>query len=179
MSFRKFTHNNATHFLYFTVYLGHAHMCGAGLKYEVYDLNGNVHRCAIDDQEAVLWLISQYQPIELSCAYAELERWWKAHKDKKLANGYIEFLGITPVPMEIEAAEKNISQYGQQMVNRHMTYRTFTRSSTSLTDLVKTRKRTVKQGLTFTAARDACKSYNDNRTSRQLRKGTLMEFESE
>jgi len=38
---------------------------------------------------------------------------------------------------------------------------------------------TVDTGLTLEEARRQCEEYNKNRTSAQIRKGTMMEFESE
>ena len=60
-----------------------------------------------------------------------------------------------------------------------MKYRTFKRSCRNFKEFSKSRKMTVDTGLTLEEARRQCEEYNKNRTSAQIRKGTMMEFESE
>jgi len=55
-------------------------------------------------------------------------------------------------------------------------YKTFIRSCTNWTTFAKGRKTTVNTGQTYDQAREQCKTYNDNRIARQIRKGTMMEF---
>ena len=57
-----------------------------------------------------------------------------------------------------------------------MTYKTFKRSCTSWQQFGSARKITVDTGLSLEQARRRCTKYNDNRTQRQIRKGTKMEF---
>ncbi len=60
-----------------------------------------------------------------------------------------------------------------------MTYRTFKRSARNWEEFASARKSTVDTGLTYDEARERCKEYNENRTSRQIAKGTKLEFDSE
>lgn len=60
-----------------------------------------------------------------------------------------------------------------------MTYRTFIRSATCLRTLASARKVTVSRGLSEAEARADCDAYNDNRTARQVRRGTKLEYERE
>lgn len=57
-----------------------------------------------------------------------------------------------------------------------MAYKTFTRSANSLEEFSRARKRTVETGLTLQEAQQRCKEYNNNRTPKQIRKGTKLEF---
>jgi hypothetical protein len=59
------------------------------------------------------------------------------------------------------------------------TYKTFLRSCTDWKSFASARKITQDTGLTFEEAFAACKNYNANRTTAQLRKGTKMEFTRE
>lgn len=59
------------------------------------------------------------------------------------------------------------------------TFKTFKRSATSFATFASARKITVDTGLTEEEARRQCKSFNDNRTSAQIRRGTKMEYTSE
>ena len=58
-------------------------------------------------------------------------------------------------------------------------YRTFKRSCTSLREFASARKITEDTGLTYEQARERCEEFNNNRTPRQVHKGTKMEFESQ
>jgi hypothetical protein len=60
-----------------------------------------------------------------------------------------------------------------------MSYRTFLRSCKNWQEFASARKVTQERGLTYNEARAACEDYNENRTSRQIAKGTKMEFEEE
>lgn len=60
-----------------------------------------------------------------------------------------------------------------------MTYRTFKRSATGWRSFGSARQITVDRGLTYSQARERCDKYNDNRTSAQKRKGTMLEFTKE
>lgn len=42
--------------------------------------------------------------------------------------------------------------------------------------MAKARKITDSTGLTYEQARERCEWYNSNRTARQIKKGTMMEF---
>ena len=55
-------------------------------------------------------------------------------------------------------------------------YKTFIRSCTDWKSFFKARKITQETGLTYEQARQRCEDYNKNRTSRQIRKGTMLEF---
>jgi hypothetical protein len=56
-------------------------------------------------------------------------------------------------------------------------YKTFTRSANNWKEFFKRgRKRTVETGLTYAQAIERCHTYNQNRTSRQIAKGTRLEF---
>lgn len=56
-------------------------------------------------------------------------------------------------------------------------YRTFKRSCTNWEQFGKARKITVDTGLTFLQAYKACREFNQNRTARQINRGTKLEFE--
>lgn len=56
-------------------------------------------------------------------------------------------------------------------------YRTFKRSCTNWEEFGKARKITVETGLTWQQAYEACQEFNQNRTSRQISRGTKLEFE--
>lgn len=58
-------------------------------------------------------------------------------------------------------------------------YRTFKRSCRNWREFARTRKITVDRGLTYAEAVARCKEFNDRRTPRQIRAGTLMEFDKE
>lgn len=55
-------------------------------------------------------------------------------------------------------------------------YKTFKRSCRNWQQFAKGRKITEETGLSYQTAKERCKEYNDNRTPRQIRKGTMMEF---
>lgn len=55
-------------------------------------------------------------------------------------------------------------------------YKTFIRSCTNWPTFARARKMTQETGLTHEQARQRCEDYNKNRNSRQIRKGTMMEF---
>jgi len=57
-----------------------------------------------------------------------------------------------------------------------MAYKTFKRSATNWRTFGSSRKITVDTGLSMAEARERCKQFNDNRTSRQIKKGTMLEF---
>lgn len=59
-----------------------------------------------------------------------------------------------------------------------MKYRTFIRSCRNWEQFARARKMTVERGLTIDQARQRCDHYNEHRTPAQVRKGTMMEFES-
>lgn len=58
-------------------------------------------------------------------------------------------------------------------------YKTFKRSCTNLEEFARARKITVDRGLTYEEARRQCQQFNNNRTARQIRRGTKMEFTKE
>ena len=58
-------------------------------------------------------------------------------------------------------------------------YKTFLRSCTDWKSFSSARKITQDTGLTYEEAQRRCADYNDNRTPRQIRKGTKMEFTRE
>lgn len=60
-----------------------------------------------------------------------------------------------------------------------MSYRSFKRSATSFPQFARARKITIDSGLTLDEALRQCARFNDNRDARQIRRGTLMEFERE
>lgn len=60
-----------------------------------------------------------------------------------------------------------------------VTYKTFLRSCTDWKSFAKARKITQDTGLTYEEAQRRCEQYNDNRTARQIKKGTKLEFTSE
>ena len=55
-------------------------------------------------------------------------------------------------------------------------YRTFLRSCVDWKSFAKARKITQETGLTYEQALARCEAYNTSRNSRQIRKGTKMEF---
>jgi len=59
------------------------------------------------------------------------------------------------------------------------TYRTFKRTANNFEEFASAKKVTVDTGLTIDEAREACKDFNDNRTSAQEGRGTMMEFINE
>lgn len=59
------------------------------------------------------------------------------------------------------------------------THKTFLRSATNWNQFATARKVTQETGLSYEEAQERCKQYNDNRTARQIRKGTKMEFMDE
>ncbi len=58
-------------------------------------------------------------------------------------------------------------------------YKTFLRSSTTFRQFASARKITQQRNLTYDQARDACLAYNKGRTTRQKRRGTMLEFTTE
>ncbi len=59
------------------------------------------------------------------------------------------------------------------------TYKTFLRSCTNWKQFGSGRKITQETGLSYETARQRCKDYNENRNSRQIKKGTMLEFTAE
>lgn len=59
------------------------------------------------------------------------------------------------------------------------TYKTFTRSARDWEEFASARKRTQDTGLTYEQAQAACKDFNDNRTTAQVKRGTKLEFTAE
>jgi hypothetical protein len=59
------------------------------------------------------------------------------------------------------------------------TYYTFLRSCTDWKSFASARKITQDTGLSYEEARQRCDDYNDNRSKRQIAKGTKMEFTRE
>ena len=59
------------------------------------------------------------------------------------------------------------------------TYRTFKRSCRNWQEFTTARKIHHIGNLTYAEAQEVCKQYNDNRTARQIAKGTKLEFERE
>ena len=59
------------------------------------------------------------------------------------------------------------------------TYKTFIRSCTNWQTFAKGRKMTQDTGLDYDTAKSRCAEYNKDRTPRQIRKGTMMEFTAE
>lgn len=55
-------------------------------------------------------------------------------------------------------------------------YKTFLRSCTNWKQFGSARKMTQETGLTYEQARQRCDDYKKARTSRQIRKGTMLEF---
>ena len=55
-------------------------------------------------------------------------------------------------------------------------YKIFKRSATSFNTFSSARKITIDTHLTEAQAREMCHNYNDNRTARQIRKGTKLEY---
>jgi hypothetical protein len=55
-------------------------------------------------------------------------------------------------------------------------YKTFKRSCTSFATMASARKITEETGLTYEQARQRCEDFNSNRTSKQISKGTKLEF---
>jgi hypothetical protein len=63
---------------------------------------------------------------------------------------------------------------------KHMQkYKTFIRSCTNWSEFGRGRKITQETGLTYEEARKRCQEYAKNRTARQIRKGTMLEFTAE
>lgn len=58
-------------------------------------------------------------------------------------------------------------------------YKTFKRSCTNWKQFSSGRKITEETGLSYEVARQRCEDFNKNRTSRQIRKGTMLEFTAE
>jgi hypothetical protein len=58
-------------------------------------------------------------------------------------------------------------------------YKTFLRSCTDWKSFFKARKITQDTGLSYEEAQRRCQEYEANRTPRQIRKGTKMEFTRE
>jgi len=56
------------------------------------------------------------------------------------------------------------------------TYKTFKRSATDWKSFASSRKITVETGLTYEQARERCELFNSTRTTRQIRRGTKLEF---
>ena len=59
------------------------------------------------------------------------------------------------------------------------TYKTFLRSCTNWREFGKARKITQETGLTYEQAQDRCAEYKKNRTARQIKRGTMLEFTRE
>lgn len=59
------------------------------------------------------------------------------------------------------------------------TYRTFIRSCKDWKSFASARKITQATRLSYSEAQEMCREYNNNRNSRQIRRGTKMEFEQE
>ena len=59
------------------------------------------------------------------------------------------------------------------------TYKTFLRSCNNWKEFAKSRKITQDTGLSYSEAVARCDYYNDNRSARQIAKGTKMEFTAE
>jgi hypothetical protein len=55
-------------------------------------------------------------------------------------------------------------------------YKTFIRSCVDWKSFGSARKIINETGLTYSQARERCAEYNKNRTTRQIRKGTMLEF---
>jgi hypothetical protein len=55
-------------------------------------------------------------------------------------------------------------------------YKTFIRSCVNWEQFAKSRKMTQETGLSYEQAKQRCEDYNKKRNSRQIRKGTMMEF---
>lgn len=58
-------------------------------------------------------------------------------------------------------------------------YKTFTRAANNWEQFAHARKVTHDTGLTYEQAVERCKQYNDNRNTRQKRRGLKMEFTKE
>jgi len=58
-------------------------------------------------------------------------------------------------------------------------YRTFKRSCTNWEEFGSARKMTEETGLTCAEAQERCETFNGRLTSRQLKKGTKLEFEAQ
>lgn len=56
------------------------------------------------------------------------------------------------------------------------TYKTYKRSCTNWKSFSEARKITVDTGLSYDQALRQCQQFNNNRTAKQIRKGTQMEF---
>lgn len=59
------------------------------------------------------------------------------------------------------------------------TYKTFIQSHRNWKEFAKARKITQQTGLTYDRALKICENYNNHRTARQIKRGTMMEFEQE
>lgn len=59
------------------------------------------------------------------------------------------------------------------------TYRTFIRSARNWQEFSSARKITVDRSLTYEQALRRCQEYNANRDTRQIRRGTKLEFTQE
>jgi len=59
------------------------------------------------------------------------------------------------------------------------TYKTFLRSCNNWKEFGSARKITQETGLSYEEARQRCEEYERQRTSRQIRKGTKLEFTAE
>lgn len=55
-------------------------------------------------------------------------------------------------------------------------YEVFSRSATNWEQFGKTRGRVVRRNVTIEQAKRICDDFNDNRTTRQKRRGTMYEF---
>lgn len=59
------------------------------------------------------------------------------------------------------------------------TYKVFMRSATNLQSFFAARKYVKETGLTYEEAIRCCERFNNNRTARQIKRGTKYEFTSE
>lgn len=60
-----------------------------------------------------------------------------------------------------------------------MRYKTFLRSCVNWRQFASARKTTQETGLSYEEAMQRCANYNSARTSRQIKRGTKMEFTAE
>jgi hypothetical protein len=58
-------------------------------------------------------------------------------------------------------------------------YKTFLRSATNWREFGSARKITQETGLSYSQARQRCEEYAAKRTSRQIQRGTMLEFTAE
>ena len=65
------------------------------------------------------------------------------------------------------------------MSNEKAIYYTFKRSATNWKTFAQSRKIRIDKGLTYAEALRSCKAFNDARTPRQIKKGTMLEFTRE